>query len=71
MSGYGKVISGGKPQTRGNQNHINDKVSKKDAWDSSRQAVATQVLGEFWKQPVPVNSTPKLGGVKDGKPSKI
>ena len=71
MSAYGKVINGGKPKTSGNQNHVNDKLARGDAWHDSRKAVANQVLGEFWKQPVPVNSTPKLGGVKDGKPSKI
>ena len=70
MSGYGKVINGGAQVRTADGGSINDKLSSKKTWDESRKAVAGQVLGEFWKQPVPVNSTPKVMGVKGGKPTR-
>ena len=71
MSGYGRVINGGAQVRTADGGSINNKLDSKKNWENSRQTVATQVLGEFWKQPVPVNSTPKLKGVKDGRPGSI
>lgn len=47
MSGYGKVINGGKQMSKGNANHINDKLSGFDGENKRRAVVAGAVRQAF------------------------
>ena len=47
MSGYGRVINGGKQMTKGNVNHINDKLSGYEEENERRAVVAGAVRQAF------------------------
>ena len=47
MSGYGRVINGGKQMTKGNVNHINDKLSGYEEENERRAIVAGAVRQAF------------------------
>jgi len=47
MSGYGRVINGGKQMTKGNVNHINDKLSGYEEENERRATIATAVKNAF------------------------
>lgn len=47
MSGYGKVINGGKQMSKGNANHINDKLAGFDGENKRRAVVAGAVRQAF------------------------
>ena len=47
MSGYGKVINGGKQMSKGNANHINDKLSGFADENKRRATVAGAVRQAF------------------------
>ncbi len=47
MSGYGRVINGGKQMTKGNVNHINDKLSGYEEENERRAVIAGAVRQAF------------------------
>ena len=47
MSGYGRVINGGKQMSKGNANHITDKLSGFAKENERRATVATAVNNAF------------------------
>jgi hypothetical protein len=47
MSGYGRVINGGKQMSKGNVNHINDKLSGFEEENERRAVVAGAVRQAF------------------------
>ena len=47
MSGYGRVINGGKQMSKGNANHINDKLSGFEGENERRAVIAGAVRQAF------------------------
>jgi hypothetical protein len=68
MSGYGKVLSGGKAMTKGVSKGINDKLDTLDVARKRRQVVATAVNNAFKQTNLSDNTTNNVKGGKFSTP---
>ena len=64
MSGYGRVINGGKQMSKGNVNHINDKLSGFEEENERRAVVAGAVRQAFTVRRLSDQSTNNVNGGK-------
>lgn len=68
MSGYGKVISGGKAMTKGLTKGVNDKLAGFAKDQDRRKMVATAVGKAFNQNPLSDNHLNNINGGKFTKP---
>ena len=69
MSGYGKVLSGGKAMTKGVGKGINDKLDHLEDARERRQTIATAVNNAFKQRNLSDNTTNNVKGGKFKTPS--
>ena len=68
MSGYGKVITGGKQMSKGVSKGINDKLDKQEDARERRKVVATAVNNAFKQRNLSDNTTNNVKGGKFSTP---
>jgi hypothetical protein len=74
MSGYGKVISGGKAMSKGLTKGVNDKLEEFSEHKARAKVIATSVLNAFKANPLADPHTNNINGGKftaGKRPSKV